>query len=680
MFEKTFEPCKIGTMDLKNRLIMAPFGTSYASRDGFVTDRLKNHYAERAKGGVGLVIVEICCVDPPEGKVLTHQLCINDDKYIPGLRDLAQTIKRHGAKAAIQLQHAGKNAGKISPVTGRLETSDGKIPVAPSSIPGYLGCSTIPGFVVPRELTVKEIHELVEKWGEGARRAKDAGFDGVELHFAHEYLVHQFLSPLSNKRTDEYGRDFEGRLKFPLEIIRRTREKVGKDYPLWVRLNCDDNFDGGLTLEDSQKIAKRLEETGSDAIHVSATPGASWHVLGLPNRGLMMYIGRAPDGCLVHLAEGIKKVVKVPVIAVNKIHDPMLIEKILREGKADMVALGRALLADPEMPRKMAEGRLEDIRPCLKSSETCAGREHTLSWETPRGETGGGGAAVECSVNAAAGRDEEFRIRPAAEKKRVLVAGGGPAGMEAARVAALRGHEVILYEEKNELGGQLAAASEPLGRKDYRKFLDYLVTQIKKLGVKIELGKRVTSETVDKVKPDAVIVATGGRVFVPKIPGIDRDSVVTALDVLTGRAKTGEKVLVDGGRQMGAETAEYLAERGKKVTITTMLEKFNQLAMDIPIIYIRTFLLQSLRAKGVEVLTSTRIEEVTETGVIANTMGKKQAIKVDTVVLALGVEPNKELMGALKGKVPELYSIGDCVKPGRIYHAIMTGYQTALRI
>jgi len=629
-------------MELKNRIVMNPLSVNYASRDGFVTDAMISYLVERAKGGVGLIQVENAAIDPYGRTVFNH--FIYDDKFIPGLRKLVNAVHAHGAKISQQLSHAGRRA--------RPEIT-GVQPVSASPIPH-------PGVdVVPRELTIDEIHEFEDKFAMAASRAKTAGFDAVEFHCAHLYLINDFLSPLANARTDEYGGGLEGRTRFIREIIRKTKEKVGEDYPVICRISADEYAEGGLTLNDTIKIAQKMVEAGADAIDVSA--GAGMPVSTTYKRFMSsippMYF---PRGCLVHLAEGIKKAVNVPVIAVGRINNPELAERILEEGKADLIGLGRELLADPEFPRKAAEGRVDDIRMCT-GCNVCIDRVLYRLLD------------ARCSINAALGREEQFTIKPAGFAKKVLIVGGGPAGMEAARVAALRGHDVTLYERDNKLGGQMWLAAKPPGKGEWLTTIEYLSNQVRKLGVKIELGKEVTPELVQELRPDVVIIATGAKPLIPNIPGVKGGNVVTADDVLREKVAVGEKVVIVGGGVVGVETADYLLEKGKRVVV---VEKLKTVASDM-VEPNRTYILMKLRENGVEILTETRVEEITERGVVVYGKGGRRTFEADTVVLAVGREPNNELIRALRFVVPELYAVGDCLIPRKIEDAIRDGFITA---
>jgi len=636
-FTKLFEPGRIGNMELKNRLVMPPMGTNYALKDGSVTQRQIDYYEERAKGGVGLVVVELSCVDSPVGKGAARQIVIDDDRFIPDLSKLAEAIRRHGAKAAIQIHHAGRQTW------ARLT---GNQPVAPSPIP-------VSGGEQPRELTLAEIETLVNRFAEAAERANRAGFDGVEIHGAHDYLISEFLSPLSNRRRDAYGGTVENRARFLLEIIESIRKRVGRDYPVWCRLSAMEiGVEGGITLEETQVVAQLAEKAGVDAIHVSA------HQVTPARRPPMVQ----PPCIFVPLAEGIKKVVSVPVIAVGRI-TPELGEGVLRDGKADFISIGRALLADPHLPQKVAIGRMEDITPCI----CCLTCLDSLSWRRE---------GVCCVVNPTLGRELEYELKPAESPKKVVVVGGGPGGMEAARVAALRGHEVVLFDDGDELGGQLLLAVKPPFKDTIDTFRRYLVGQVTKLGVELRLRQRFTVEMLSGLKPDVVVLAAGVKPFIPQIPGAHGDKVLQANEVLTG-AETGERVVVIGGELVGCETALYLVEQGKKVTI---MRRGPKLATKVHQ-FIREPLLGRLQFKGVSMLTGVEYEEITEAGVVIRTgEGERKVIEVDTVVLAAGAVPNTELLAALQGKAARVFSVGDCAEPRGIREAVEEGYRAGIEI
>jgi 2,4-dienoyl-CoA reductase-like NADH-dependent reductase (Old Yellow Enzyme family)/thioredoxin reductase len=637
-FSKLFESGRIGQMSIRNRIVMPAMATGTCTEDGHVTQLTKDYYEERAKGGAGLIIVESSCVDLRLGRHGIRPVSIDDDKFIPRLKALSQIIQKHGAKAAIQLNHPG---GAIK------RTLTGFQPVGPSAIVG-------PGGEISRELTEREISEIVNKFAQAAKRAQQAGFDGVEVHAAHTYLGAQFLSSAWNSRKDKYGGVLENRSRFLLEVLQATRQVVGKSYPLWCRVNGEETgIRNGLTSKEAQEVAKILEKSGIDAIHVSSA---------IANfRSGQPYF--FPHGHLAHLAAGIKDVVNVPVMAVGRI-SPDVGERLLKEGKADFIVLGRALRADPELPNKLASGRPDDIRPCLACN---------VCYEISRP----GGQRL-CVVNADLGREREYSIKLVRNKKKVLVVGGGPAGMEAARVASLSGHTVTLCEKDDKLGGKLLLAAVPPHKGEIEAFTKYLVNQIRKQGVFIKLNTKVTPTLVKDDKPDVVIIATGALPIIPRISGIDKRNVFTAEEVLANKVKIGGRIVVLGGGVVGCEIAEYLAESGKQVTIVEMLDS---LARDITVRQGRQILLDILAAQGVVMITQAKGEEISnESLVITNKLGKRQSIEADSIVLACGYTPNIKLLGELNGEIPVIYIAGDCNKPRTICEAIDDGARIARSI
>jgi 2,4-dienoyl-CoA reductase-like NADH-dependent reductase (Old Yellow Enzyme family) len=683
-YTKLLEPCQIGELKLKNRIVMAAMGLNYASEEGFVTQRQKDFYEERAKGGVGAIVLGVGLIDLV-GKLITNQTCIYDDEFIPGLTELRRTIQRHGAGAIMQLQHGGRYS--------RPERNGGHQPVAPSAIlqPGVL-----PGRETPRELTVEEIGQLVERFADGAERAKKAGFDGVEIHAGHGYLIAQFLSGYSNKRRDDYGGNLEDRSRFLLEIIRAVRDRVGEGYPVWCRIDgMEFGLENGITPDDGQELARMIAEAGVDAINVSGYGG-----------DVGVNFTKAPltyaPGSLVSLAEGVKKVVSVPVIAVGRI-SPELGEKVLRQGRADLIAMARPLIADPDLPNKLASGSLGDIRPCI-NCYTCI---HQIFMSD----------SMYCAVNAAAGKEGQFKLDQLHNPKRVLVVGGGPSGMESARVAASRGHQVTLCEKTNRLGGSLFFAS--VLTKENEDLLDYLVRQVKKLPIDVKYNEEITPGLIEGINPDAAIVALGPSLTPPEIPGSDRRNVIAGADLrqmISGRLgkdaarrlgwwhrmvlalgrpilkgckpstlrrlsefwmPIGKRVAIVGGDFVATELAEFLADRGRKVVV---LGSGQQMAEELAIPS-RWVLLDSLLKKGVTMVSEAKCEEITREGiVITNKNGAKQIIEADTVVFAEGIEPNPELFQAIQAKVAIAYAVGDCKGLGLIKGAIADGASIAAEI
>lgn len=634
-----WQPVLINQMELRNRIVYPPMVTQYADEQGFITDRARNYYEARAKGGAGLVIIEATYVHP-RGHAFAQQIGISDDKFIPGLTGLVDAIHRHGAKAAIQLHHGGRMAkSKLM----------GMKPVAPSPIAAF-------GNEVPQELTIDEIKDIIRFFAAAALRAKRAGFDGVEIHGAHGYLVHQFLSRAANARRDEYGGSLANRARFLLGVIEAVRGAVGADYPVWCRVTAREyGIEDGTTLEEALETAKLAQAAGIDAIHVSASGPAAPNILTSP---------AFVPGVITHLAEGIKKVVSVPVMAVGKI-TPEFGERLIKEGKVDLIAMGRQLLADPELPNKVASGKRDEINPCTD----CFNCRSDLL--TP------GVLGIRCQVNPAAGREAEFEIAKAAKARKVLVIGGGPAGMTAARVAALRGHKVTLWEKTSRLGGQLIQAVVPPHKGRIGLLNEFLQNQLKKQGVKVQTGKAATAAEVEKFKPDVVVVGTGVKPVIPEIPGLNKARFAHVADVLEGRVEVGEKVIIIGGEIVGCETAEFLVDRGKKVTVT---RRGADMATGMGV-SLRAFLLSRLREKGVTLLPGVKYEEITADGLVITTKaGEKMTIPADTFVLAAGSVPDLALYEEIKGKVAEVHLVGDCVEPRSIRDAITDGFKVGMKI
>jgi 2,4-dienoyl-CoA reductase (NADPH2) len=653
-FQKLFEPLFISNLQLPNRVAMPPITTNYA-KDGFVTDRMVDFYAERARGGAALLIMEDCIIEAPRGRHTANDTFICDDSCIPGLRRISQAMKEQGARAGIQLNHGGRSSGRLR--QGQLLLTEGQIPIAPSPV-----TRTATGHVIPKELSIAEIEEIEDKYAEAALRAKEAGFELISLHCTHGYLIEQFLSPFSNKRVDAYGGNSDKRFRFLYEIIQKVKDKVGNDFPLMCRISGEELVEGGLTIEDARRNGKRLEAAGVHCVSVSVSGrglGSGPDYLEMPVSSSPM---RSQRGTLVYLASAVKDVLSIPVMTANRIITADLGEQILQQGKADIIGIGRGLVADPEWPRKYQEGREKDIRHCI-SCELCLpigpAKEPPLA----------------CSINPLAGREGELKITPASKIKKVFVAGGGPAGLEASRVAALRGHKVHLYE-KNVIGGQLNLACVPPGKNEIKMFVDFEQEQLTKLDVEIK-HQELTMEIIRREQPDAVIVATGAHPKLPEFPGNYSKTVHSAWDVLGGVIPQGN-VLIIGGNRTGAETAEYLATRGNEVTV---VEESNKIAGDIVHLPLtRGFLLLNLQLLKVTILTGAHVKEITDDGVNVDRNRKQLSIPADSVVVALGSKSDRVLASQLETSGIEFHLVGDCAGVGRLSKAVKQGFRAGLLI
>lgn len=645
MMNKLLQPGKIGEMQLKNRIVMAPMGSCLGNLHGEVTDRVIDWYAERAKGGAGLICVEDTLVTAAEqcGLEVAGQLRIHDYNTVPGWQMLAEEVHKYGAKISCQINYP---AAGIDP---NLAPGVEAINASPFSHEGLYGP------VVSKEATVEEIQQIIGAYADGALRVKMAGFDMIEL-LAYAGGISCFMSPYTNKRTDDYGGDFDGRMRFALEIIEKVKEKVGDSFPLMVRIPGDEFVDGGIDLDMAKRIAKALEDAGVDAISVSSgtygTPislhfGASWPPY-------------QKKGLLATYTAEIKEVVDIPVIVVGALHFVEVAERILNENQADFIAIGRGLIADPEIPKKLMENRPEDIRRCIRCNECVSGVVTYVS--------------VSCTLNAAAGREARRQIIPAEKKKKVLIVGGGPGGMEAARIAALRGHDVTLMEKNDRLGGMLNPAAVPEFKEELKYLLEWFNTQLNKLGIQLELEKEVTAEMVLEMNPDTVIVATGAIPLIPEFSG--DENAVHAIDVLNGDKTVGDRVVVVGGGLVGCEAALYLAMNGK---IVTVLEMMDDIALDLNL-FARAALIEKLAEVGVQWKTHMKLDSVTKECAVAVDSNGQECLFPGDTVLALGFVSENKLFNALRSKISEVYHIGDCVAPGKIRQAIHEGFNIATQI
>lgn len=637
MLKNLFNPITVKNLTIPNRAAIGAMVTDYCNEDGTVTERYLAYHEERAKGGWGLIITENHAVNPT-GKGFQYIPGLWDDGQIDGHSELVKRVHKHGSAIFAQIYHCGRQTSIR--VIGRQ-------PFAPSPLP----CPTMQE--VPQELSVEDIKKLVREFGAAARRAQKAGFDGVEVHGAHGYLLAEFMSAYSNKRTDEYGGPLTNRMRFILEIIAEIRKTTGPEYPICFRISGNEYVPGGRTIEDTKAIAIMLETAGVDILHISAGVYGSVDAV-IPPQAV-------PHGWIVDDAAAVKAVVKIPVITVGRINDPLLADAILQSGKADMVAMAREALTDPYAPKKAREGRFEDIRHCIACNQGCIG---VLFGDQP----------IRCVLNPMLGREYEFAGKTTAAKKNVTVVGGGPGGMQAAIDAAQTGHSVTLYEKSAVLGGQARLAAIPPSKGEIAAFVNWQIRQLEQLGVKVLLKTEATPELLGRDRPDTVIIATGGVPLLPDIPGVHNENVALANDVLLGKVCVGPRVTVIGGGQVGAETANHLSIHGKKVTLIEMEEEIAAEEAIAP----RIHLLRALRNQDVTIYTNTKALEITETGV--RTEGKVSEIAADNVVLALGIRSVNTLAEEAKKKGLDVIVIGDAKEPRQIMEATTEGFEAAMSL
>ena len=622
MIQNLFEPFEIKGRRLKNRIVMPPLASFLIEDDGSITDKTVEHYRRRAAGGPAMVIVEAHAVSE-EGIVSLHQARIFDDRFIEGLSRIARVIKSEGALPAIQFHHSGRQTS-IRVIKRK--------PLAPSNLP----CPTIRGEVEP--LSLEGIQEIIRKFGDAALRAIQAGFELVEIHGAHGYLINQFLSKFSNNREDAYGGDTARRARFAVEIVREVRKRVGESFPVSFKISAQEFVPDGLDVEESIEILQLLVAAGIDIVQVSAGNDATPEWICQP-----MFMEKA---CLADSAARIKKALRIPVMTVGRINDPLVADAIIRDGKADLVCMGRGLLADPEMPKKAQQGNLDDIRICI-ACNTC------MESIFRKGR-------VECLVNPTLGREKEMEMRPAEKRKKVMIVGGGPGGLHAGWVAATRGHEVHLYEKQPRLGGQLNLGSVTKYKKEILSLIDFQIKQVEKAGIRVHLNAEVTPETIQREKPDVVILSTGATPVLPDVAGIHSPIVVGLSEVMNGAPPERRKAVVIGGGATGCEVAHHLAEHGSSVTVVEQLPK---IALNLESIT-RKVLLKELKERGVRFLTGRRLSRVEETGVVVTAEdGTETFVEADSVVVAIGNKPDNRLYEQIRSMGIPLYQIGDCLEP-----------------
>ena len=687
-FDRLLEPGHIGRVVTRNRIIKTAAGTGLMEKDGIIGRPMIDFYETMAKGGCGLLIFEYCSVEYPRGMLRpTCTAHLSDDRFIPSYSRMVEAVHKQNCPFFTQLMHSGPWYQSVfwAGVSDAPGDRVGPFTITAEELP--------PGLFTPvRELSIGEIEGLVETFGKAAERAKKIGFDGIEINGSHYHLINAFFSPFWNRRHDRYGCDsIENRARFMSSIVSETKRVCGKEYPVTALFNAVEyGVESGTTLDDAKGFAKLLEEAGADAIQVRAAGYGPFSGILHPDRFFYPELPKElkvkefdwslkGKGLTVPLGAAMKQVVSIPVFLAGRL-DPELGEKILKEGKLDFIGMTRRLFADPELPHKVAEGRMEDIAPCSGCNYCWHVRAYVDS-------------PLRCRINAALGRDREFEITPAAKKKKVLVAGGGPAGLEAARIAASRGHDVTLCEKESRLGGlmRLAAVVKDHETESIVSIIDYLSAQNRKLGVTIRLGKAVDFSVVDEIRPDVLVLAAGGIASVPLIRGINHPKVVNsanlhrtlkfwmrffgpkAVERLTKLwMPIGKAVVIIGGSLEGCQLAEFLTKRRRKVTIVDSEPMLGKgLLSDDPDRLFKWF-----NKKGVITIAGATFEAVSDEGLIITTKeGERKTLRADSIITALPLRPESDLAESLRKKVREVYQIGDCREPGYMFDAIADGYR-----
>lgn len=634
-FPHLFSSGKIGECSLKNRIIMPLFPTKYAT-ESKVNPKIIEFYRARARGGVALIVLDCPCLDYPRAYKGPHELRFDQEDYARGVTELIGVIHAEGSKAFMQLNYPKERTFKKE-IVGAKKKGDVWI------------------VSLANAMSLDEAEEILDIMANGARKAREIGYDGVEIQASYGDLIAQLLSPLLNKRNDEMGGSTENRARFLTQLIRKVKESAGRDFPVMVKLVCDECVAVGLCIDDGKKIARLVEHAGADAI-VANAGNKSTKFITIPSH-------YSPPGPLIGLAAQIKASVSIPVVAIGKINSPDMANEIIGRGKADFVAMARALIADPDLPQKAVSGMVDDIRGCIYCLQDCA-------------EKGVVGVGRCCAVNPFAGREYSWKVSPASEKKRVLVIGGGPSGIQAAIIASQRGHEVELWEQ-NQLGGLASLASLAPFKEEVAEALRYLKHSLNKSEVTVRLGHQADISEIVALDPDVVIVATGSRPVRLSIPGIDSGLVTYARYVYEQKSAVGQKIVIVGGGDIGCETADWLAGPEKEVTVVEILPKVLTKMKKIP----RERLISRLSEKGVTIFTETRITSIEKDRVhLTRKDDEEFMMEADQVIFAIHAEPEDSLLQELKGNIKQVIAVGDAASPGNIGSALRSATEIALKI
>ena len=641
MLDYLFSKGKIGNCELQNRLAVTAMVTNYCDENGMATEQYIAYHEEKAKGGWGLIITEDYAISP-DARGYDLNSCLYNDELVESHKKLTERVHQYGSKIFAQIYHAGRQK--------RPNVNNFARPLAPSAIP----CPW--GRLVPIEMTKADIRRVVEDFGKCAKDARDAGFDGIEVHAGHGYLLAEFLSTYANKRTDEYGGCLDNRARIIKEVIDSIRANVGDDYPVMIRFSAEEDMPGGRDIAETRVLAKLFEEWGYDALHVSSG------VYGDFNTGIVS-TQYEKHAWVVPYAEEVKKIVHIPVMTVNRINDPRMADQLIEMGKCDFIGMGRASLADPHLPNKAKAGNLTDIRYCVGCLQGCIGKASM-------------GEPCTCLVNPNVGQEYRCDYSKAATPKKIAIIGGGPAGMETAIYAAKRGHNVTIYEAREKTGGQLVAAAYPPSKGEFATFTCWANKQLQDLGVNVLLNTKATIEMIKNGNYDEVVVATGGVPFVPPIKGINLPNVVFAEDVLVGRVAAGDNCVVAGGGEVGCETAAFLGQAEKGAVIVEM----KPMLMEELDLISKEALSKILNRFHVASYVNTKVLEIKENCVIVETPDGEKELPCDCVVLAMGYKPEASLADLLEAEGIKVHKIAGAVRTSNALVANTEGFELGMTI